>query len=169
MDAKKDIPQVSRPPRRGWLDIELQTLFLKLERLLYAAVAFSILIATSLIIFDALRSFVEVFHVPTTTITHTALTAVDRLLLALMFLEILHTVQIVFGEEFHLECVEPFMLVGVIAAIRRILIISLELSHGPKATPEHFKAAMIETGVLGILILVLIVCVLLLRYSRHKH
>ncbi len=153
-------------PRRSWLDIELQSLFLSAQRALYGAVALSILIATALVIFDALRGFIEVFHNPQHTISLTALTAVDRLLLALMFLEILHTIQIIFGEEFHLACVEPFLLVGIIASIRRILIISLELSHGSTASPEKFQAFMIETGVLGVLVMFFIWGVVLLRRSR---
>ncbi len=153
-------------PRKPWLDIQLQSLFLGTQRALYGAVAFAILIATAMVIFDALRGFIEVFHKPDTTISHTALTAVDRLLLALMFLEILHTIQIIFGEEFHLACVEPFLLVGIIASIRRILIISLELPHGPNIVLEQFNAFMIETAVLGILVIILIFGVVLLRRSR---
>ncbi len=153
-------------PRRAWIDIQLQSLFLSTQRALYGAVAFAILVATALVIFDALRSFLQLAHHAQTTISYTVLTAVDRLLLALMFLEILHTIQIIFGEEFHLACVEPFLLVGIIASIRRILIISLELSHGTHASPEQFRAYMIETGVLGFLVLSFIWGVVLLRRSR---
>ncbi len=100
------------------------------------------------------------------------LTIVDRLLFVLMIVEILHTVRVSIrsGE---LTC-EPFLIVGLIASIRRVLVITLETSQnmpGKTSEPGHegaFQAAMIELGVLGMLILVMVASIYLLRRSRPR-
>lgn len=89
----------------------------------------------------------------------------DGLLLVMMIVEILHTVGIMIKE--HKLAIEPFLAVGIIAAIRRILIITAEQVH---PTPEHaaaFKMTMLELGILAGTILTLVLCIFLLRrYGR---
>ncbi|BCO09447.1 hypothetical protein GF1_18230 [Desulfolithobacter dissulfuricans] len=164
MEMEKQSP----PGKKATLDIWLQSAYLSVQRALYGLVTVALIIAAALVLFDALRSFTELLHVPDTTIAHVSLVAVDRLLLALMFLEIMHTIQIIFGEEFHLACVEPFLLVGIIAFIRRMLIISLELSHGENGGHEYFQDFMIETVVLGLMVFLFIFAVVLLRWDRKR-
>ena len=87
----------------------------------------------------------------------------DGLLLVMMIGEILHTVGIMI--KVHKLVIEPFLAVGIIAAIRRILIITAEQVH---PTPEHaaaFKMTMFEFGLLSGMILSLVLCIFLLR--RH--
>jgi uncharacterized membrane protein (DUF373 family) len=96
---------------------------------------------------------------------------IDRILLVLMVIEILHTVRVSFSEGALAS--EPFLVVGLIASIRRVLVITLESSqaHEPgKWTPESqglFSATMLELGVLAGLILVMVVSIALLRRSHH--
>ncbi len=52
------------------------------------------------------------------------LRVLDDLLVVLMLVEILHTVRISIHS--HLPLAEPFLIVGLIASIRRILVITLE-------------------------------------------
>ena len=62
---------------------------------------------------------------------------IDRLLFVLMVVEILHTVRVSFRSG-TLVC-EPFLVVGLIASIRRVLVIILESSQASqpgKWTPE---------------------------------
>lgn len=95
------------------------------------------------------------------------ITAIDRLLFVLMVVEILHTVRVSFRSG-TLVC-EPFLVVGLIASIRRILVITLESSQvnqPGKWTPEAqslFNATMLELGVLGLLIAVMVVSIAILR------
>ncbi len=95
---------------------------------------------------------------------------IDRLLFVLMLAEILHTVRVSI-QSGTLNC-EPFLIVGLIASIRRVLVITLESSQAtpgkPTAEPGHeavFQASMIELGVLGGLILVMVVSIFMLRRS----
>ncbi len=93
----------------------------------------------------------------------------DRLLFVLMLAEILHTVRVSIRSG-TLTC-EPFLIVGLIASIRRVLVITLESSQatpGKTTDANHdqvFHASMIELGVLGGLILVMVVSIYLIRRS----
>jgi uncharacterized membrane protein (DUF373 family) len=95
----------------------------------------------------------------------------DRLLFVLMIVEILHTVRVSFRSG-ALVC-EPFLIVGLIASIRRVLVITLESSqaHQPgKWSPDSqamLNAALLELGVLGALILVMVISIYLLRHSER--
>jgi len=70
----------------------------------------------------------------------------------------------------HVLVTEPFLIVGLIASIRRVLVITLEAAtltkEGAWATEGSsaiFHSSMIELGLLGLLILVLVVSITLLR------
>ncbi len=102
--------------------------------------------------------------------THAILLVMDRLLFVLMVIEILHTVRASMrsGE---LTC-EPFLVVGLIATIRRVLVITMQSSETTKdgslseAAERIFRASMVELMVLAVLILVMVVSVRLLRPAR---
>ena len=96
----------------------------------------------------------------------------DRLLLVLMMVEVLHTVRISFLS--HHLLTEPFLIVGLIASIRRILVITLEAADMTKQEKWNaggegvFRAAMLELGLLGVFILILVVSIVLLRRSESQ-
>src|ERR1700693_2469567 len=106
------------------------------------------------------------------TDTDVVLRVLDQLLVVLMLVEILHTVRISIHS--HTLVTEPFLVVGLIASIRRILVITLEaatLTKPDKWTHEGatiFRASMIELGLLGLLVFVLVYCITLLRRSPEK-
>lgn len=94
--------------------------------------------------------------------------AVDQLLFVLMLVEILHTVRR--SIEQHELASEPFLIVGLIATVRRMLVVTLESSNtaaSVKGAPASFDHAMIELSVLGGLILVLVGSIFILRRSGH--
>jgi len=101
------------------------------------------------------------------TIAAETLLVLDQLLLVLMLVEILHTVNISIRS--HILVTEPFLVVGLIASIRRILVITLEVATlGKNGTwsPEissMFRASMLELGLLGLLVLILVFSITLLR------
>jgi len=101
------------------------------------------------------------------------LLVLDQLLLVLMLVEILHTVRISVRSK-ELMLVEPFLIVGLIASIRRVLVITLQASklmEGSHGTPDAavaFRDAMIELGLLGFLILGFVVSIYLLYRTPHR-
>jgi hypothetical protein len=96
------------------------------------------------------------------------LRVLDQLLLVLMLVEILHTVRITVRSHIVLAA-EPFLVVGLIASIRRILVISLEMSAVSKGNnwapngESIFHASILELGLLVMLVLVLVLSITLLR------
>jgi uncharacterized membrane protein (DUF373 family) len=102
---------------------------------------------------------------------HALVLAIDRILLVLMIIEILHTVRVSFHEG-ALAC-EQFLIVGLIASIRRMLVITLESSQAQETGKSAlelqglFTSTMIELGVLGGLILVMVWSIFILRRSNR--
>ena len=77
----------------------------------------------------------------------------DRVLLALMLAEIIYTVGRIARTQ-QLET-EPFLIVGIIAAIRRMLIITAESAGHADLTDPVFQAQMAELGLLALIIFLL--------------
>ena len=85
----------------------------------------------------------------------------DRLLLVLMVIELLYTVQVSFRE--HALVPEPFLIVALVAAIRRVLILTADFHELQAKGEAAFRVAMIELGVLTLMILALVASLRLLR------
>jgi uncharacterized membrane protein (DUF373 family) len=85
----------------------------------------------------------------------------DRILLILLIVELLYTVQVSFRE--HALMPEPFLLVGLISGIRRVLVLTAEFGEIRERTPSASEHFAIELGVLTVLILALAISLLLLR------
>ena len=85
----------------------------------------------------------------------------DRILLILLVVELLYTVQVSFRE--HSVTPEPFLLVGLIAAIRRVLVLTAELAQVHQHTDEVFRRFVVELVVLTVMIVALVVSLVLLR------
>ena len=86
---------------------------------------------------------------------------ISETLLLLMIIEILTTVRMSIKN--HTLCAEPFLMVGLIASIRRILVISVETAY----VHEYFESFMIEMGLLIVVIFIFVVSIVLLR--KHKN
>src|ERR1700683_522052 len=101
------------------------------------------------------------------TIATDTLLVLDQLLVVLMMVEIMHTVRISIHS--HILVTEPFLVVGLIASIRRMLVITLEAAsltkNGAWSTDgaSIFRGSMIELGLLGLVILILVFSITLLR------
>lgn len=85
----------------------------------------------------------------------------DRILLALMIVELLYTVQISFRE--HALVPEPFLLVALIAAVRRILVITAELGAQSRPSEDLVRLMMWELALLTALVVVFVGSLVILR------
>jgi hypothetical protein len=87
-----------------------------------------------------------------------------------MLVEILHTVRISIRS--HILVTEPFLIVGLIATIRRILVITLNAANLTSAAnwgndgPAKLRASMVELALLGATVIVLVVSIHILRKSK---
>ncbi|HEX7616758.1 MAG TPA: phosphate-starvation-inducible PsiE family protein [Thermoanaerobaculia bacterium] len=83
----------------------------------------------------------------------------DRILLILLIVELLYTVQVSFQQ--HAVTPEPFLLVGLIAAIRRVLILTAEFSQAAGQAPP--AQLVPELAVLSALLVAITLSLFVLR------
>lgn len=143
--------------------------FLRAESVVYASLGLILVLASLLGIFGAGEALWNAAREYGSA--ELLVVTVDRLLFALMIVEILHTVRVSFRSGTLVG--QPFLIVGLIASIRRVLVITLETTQasGPgKWSPESqtmLNAHMLELTVLGGLILVLVLSTYMLRRSEQ--
>jgi uncharacterized membrane protein (DUF373 family) len=129
------------------------------EDVIYVAIGLLLLVTAALLLIYSVSGIIH--HISDADHVRAALHVLDRMLLTLMIIEILYTVRV--SIKSHSLCAEPFLIVGMIAAIRRILVISVEGAY----VPEKFNHHMIETGILGFLIFLFVISIILLRKNKE--
>jgi phosphate starvation-inducible membrane PsiE len=144
--------------------------FLKIEILSYVLLGLLLAIAVLLGMWGAAQLLASSIHAP--GLTDALVVAIDRMLFVLMMVEILRTVRVSFRSGALIS--EPFLVVGLIASIRRVLVITLESSQANQPgrwTPESqamVHSSMVELAVLGGLILVMVASIYMLRRSTAQ-
>jgi len=132
------------------------------ETLLYVAVALLLGTAAVLVLVGTVH---EVAHAISTSAgaVDTAVAVLDRILLTLIIAELLYTLRFVLRT--HEIAVEPFLFIGLIAVVRRILIVTAQFERLPAGgrTTTNF---LLQLGLLGFLALALSGAVWLLRQRR---
>ena len=99
------------------------------------------------------------------TIRDQAIEILDTVLLVMMTMEIVYTVTL--SLESHTLVAEPFLVIGAIAAIRRMLVITAEgtkLEALKDQTP--FQNTLIELALLGFIVLAMAGAIYILRRSQ---
>jgi len=94
----------------------------------------------------------------------TVLDLLDAMLLVFIVTELIHTISAVIRERVLLT--EPFLIVGIVAAIRRLVLISAE-AKDLLGKPE-FPDAMLEIGILTAAIVLLSLSIFLLRHTTRS-
>jgi uncharacterized membrane protein (DUF373 family) len=84
-------------------------------------------------------------------------------LFVFIFAELLHSIRIIIQEDRILA--DPFLLIGIIAVIRRILVVSAETQ---TSTAVDFQQMLIELAVLAVLVLALGVSYFLVRRVERQ-
>lgn len=146
-------------------DVSTKLLYL-LEASLYVGVGFLLAGAALAVLLDACqilwRGLIQ------RSLAGYALQALDQLLLVLVLVEILHTMRIsIRSKEIILE---PFLIVGLIASVRRVLVIAMQtakLTEEGHDIAEPFRRSMIELGVVGVLVLIFVISIYVLRRAHR--
>jgi len=131
-----------------------------IENTIYVVIIIFLIVSSGLLIYDEVLTITH-FHSEVNSI-QLIIEIIAKTLLLLMIIEIMYTVRISIKE--HVLCSEPFLIIGLIASIRRILIISVETAYKHELFTNH----MIEIGVLVGLIFVFVVAIVLLRKYAVK-
>jgi len=135
------------------------------ERIIYWMVAVSLMIG-ALVYLGYTLVYVAKLYLET-RYTDGTLALLNGSLLTLMLAQVVYTT-LTFLETGVLQ-IEPVLIVGIIASVRRILVITATLSAtSPAPAPVAFQETMVELGVLGAITLVLAVAIFLIRGRRLK-
>jgi uncharacterized membrane protein (DUF373 family) len=158
---------VTRPAENRFQRLSNQSLSL-VEMVLYAALGLILSLAALFALFMACEAMWQGLSAQASA--STVVEVIDRLLVVFMLVEILHTVRISIRS--HILVTEPFLIVGLIATIRRILVITLNAANltnaanWPNDGPAKLRASMIELALLGGIVMVLVIAIHILRKSK---
>jgi uncharacterized membrane protein (DUF373 family) len=132
-----------------------------IEEALYIIVGLLLLAAAVLVVVGTISGLIASIRSHQSAV-NISVVLLDRILLMLIVAELLHTLRFVVlrGD----IVVEPFLFVGLIAVVRRILIVTAELE---RQTPSGrtLTNQLLELGLLGVLALALAIAIYLVRRS----
>jgi hypothetical protein len=134
------------------------------EDIIYVGLGLLLVVTAFTLLINELIYFVQ--YVSAGTLTQNVVSLLDRILLVIIFVEVLYTVQVSFSQ--HILRPEPFLIVGMIAVTRRILVLTAEMQQLLKQQQPAFYNAMIELALLTVLIIALVVCLRLLSRSNRS-
>src|ERR1019366_4841405 len=129
------------------------------EEALYITVGLLLLAAAVLVVVGTISGLITSIRTHQGAV-NIGVVLLDRILLTLIVAELLHTLRFVVlrGE----IVVEPFLFVGLIAVVRRILIITAELERQAPGG-RTLTNQLLELGLLGVLTLALAIAIYLVR------
>jgi len=132
------------------------------EMLLYAAVGLLLAAAAVLVLIGTVHELAHGISSGRGSI-NIAVTVLDRVLLTLIIAELVYTLRFVLRT--HEIAVEPFLFIGLIAVVRRILIVTAQFER-PPAGGRALTNLLLELGLLGFLAFALSLAVFLVRRGR---
>ena len=142
-------------PKREWAT----SVFTVVEDIVYLGLGLLLAGSSLALLVSGLMNFVQTLIAG--SLTANVVPLLDRILLILLVVELLYTVQVSF--RVHGLLPEPFLLVGLIAAIRRVLVLTAEFAQVHDTPDAVFRQVIIELVVLTVLIVALVISLVLLR------
>ncbi len=130
------------------------------ERIAYLAIALALSVPIVMLVVSAAMVMLQVSEIG---VLQTVLAVLDSLLLAFIFVELIDTIRVTVRER-GIFIAEPFLLVGLIAVVRRILLLTAGLEQVEDI--ERFQNMLIELGVMTGLVIVLTIALYFTRRMR---
>ncbi|MGU3652483.1 phosphate-starvation-inducible PsiE family protein [Mycolicibacterium sp. A43C] len=130
------------------------------EDAVYWGIAVILVAGAVALLVAQVKTMFSLLDAPTSNVM---LELLDGVLLIFIFVELLYAVRTSLRS--HEIAVEPFLIVGILACIKEIVVQSVEAAKLVGQGPE-FARTIVQTGVLGALVLVLAVAAWVLRQRR---
>jgi uncharacterized membrane protein (DUF373 family) len=157
------VNETQKDPSHPVRQAVVQTLS-SVEDLVYVGLGLLLTIASLTLLVIALKSVVLALW--NRALGGQIVSFLDQILLILLVIELLYTVQVSFRERGLIA--EPFLVVALIAVIRRVLVLTAEVPKLAEAGEAVFRHAMLELGVLTFMVLVLVGSLIMLqRYGKR--
>jgi uncharacterized membrane protein (DUF373 family) len=145
------------------LRLTIARIFTRVEDVVYVSLGLLLALSAGALLVNVGIGFVR--SVGDGASTQSIVDLLDRMLLVLMIVELLYTVQVSFRE--HTLVPEPFLIVGLIAVTRRILVLTAQFATlFEKGDSAAFRSAMLELSLLTIMVVALVIS---LRLLRRQH
>ncbi|HLY28573.1 MAG TPA: phosphate-starvation-inducible PsiE family protein [Aggregatilineales bacterium] len=133
------------------------------ERIVLSLIAFVLVVLAVLLLVSQVIAMIQA--VLNGSIRDAAIEILDGVLLVMMTMEIVYTVTL--SLQSHKLIAEPFLIIGVIAAIRRMLVITAESTHlEQNADQGPFRSLLLELGLLAVIVGVLAFAIATMRRSE---
>ena len=139
----------------------LSTGFSLIEDILYVGLGLLLAGVAGALLITEVIYFIQ--YISARALSENVVLLLDRVLLIIIFAEVLYTVQVSLRQ--HVLQPGPFLVVGLIAVTRRILVLTAELPKMAKESEGLLHNALLELAMLTVLTLVLVICLRLLRPS----
>jgi uncharacterized membrane protein (DUF373 family) len=132
-----------------------------LEDAMYWSIALVLVVGSVALLIAQFNTMLRLRNTPASTVM---IEILDGLLLVFIFVELLYAVRSCLRS--HEIVAEPFLIVGILAGIKEIVVLSVEAATLLDKGPD-FSRAVVEIGVLGGVVLVLALAAFVLRERRR--
>jgi hypothetical protein len=136
------------------------------ESLVLLLIGVALVLVALLLLYAGLHDLWDATLADPATVERKAIGILNTILLVMMTMEIVYTVAI--SLKSHKLNAEPFLIIGAIASIRRMLVITATSTEN-EAKPEVFYNTLVELGLLAATVIAMTVAICLLRFSHRKY
>ena len=150
----------ARPPAAVRLGNRLLAI---VEDTIYVAVAGLLAIAAVVVL---VRSALELIHQAGQEAPDAMISVLDSLLLVFIFVELLYAVRVTLKQRQIVA--EPFLIAAILVAVKEIIVLSVKGASDYISKGPEFARAMVETGLLGLLVIALSASTILLRRKERE-
>lgn len=134
------------------------------ERVVLSLIAIVLVILAVLLLVSSVLSMIQSVVVDK-NIREAAIDILDGVLLVMMTMEIVYTVTL--SLQSHKLVAEPFLIIGIIAAIRRTLVITAESTKLELTNPDAFRSTLLELGLLALIVGIMAISIYVMRRSQQ--
>jgi Na+-driven multidrug efflux pump len=135
------------------------------ESVVLVLIGVALVLVAVLLLYSSMHDLNEAVRNGPAEIEHKAIEILNTVLLVMMTMEIVYTVAI--SLESHTLNAEPFLVIGVIASIRRMLVITAT-STELEARPDQFHNTLVELGLLAATVVALAGAIWIFRSRAQR-
>src|SRR5437868_3931543 len=136
------------------------------ESVVLVLIGVALVLVAVLLLYSSMYDLIAAVHEGPGAIEHKAIEILNTVLLVMMTMEIVYTVAI--SLKSHTLNAEPFLIIGSIAGIRRMLVITATSTES-EANPAVFHNTLVELGLLAGTVVAMAVAICILRFSQRKY
>ncbi len=129
------------------------------ETIVLALIAIVLVVLSVVLLISGIITMVN--DIMNGSVVNTGIEILNGVLLVMMIMEIVGTVSM--SLESHTLVAEPFLIIGAIAAIRRMLVITAESTQLELTNPDAFRSLLLELGLLAVIVVAMAVAIFILR------